>query len=156
VRRPRIPAKLPSVHLSLPREVRLPRIGRPRLRRPQFRPLTFERLQAASDPVGFFFYVLMFAAVLAFFAGASASGLLMLFTGASLHVFRSSVEELAAKRRREAEHAARKREVRLRSHRIAQRRVSEAKATPLPASSPEFRVSAAARAPRERRRVSVR
>jgi len=131
-------------------------MGLPRLRRPQFKPLTFERLQAASDPVGFFFYVLMGAAVLAFFAGATGTGLLMLFAGAGLHVFRSSVEELATKRRRQAENAARKREVRLRSHRIAQRRVSEAKATPLPASSPEFRVSAAARAPRERRRVSVR
>jgi hypothetical protein len=151
VRRPQLPAKLPSVHLSLPREVRLPR-----MRRPRFRPLTFERMQAASDAVGFFFYLLMFVAVLAFFAGATGTGLLMLFVGAGVHVFRSSVEELAAKRRRQAEHASRRREVRLRSHRNAQRRVSEAKATPLPASSPEFRVTATARVPRERRRVSVR
>jgi hypothetical protein len=154
--RPRLPS-IPVPSISLPR---LGRPSLPRPHRPHFRPLTFERLQGMSAPVGFFFYLLMFVAVVAIFAGATGTGLLMLFAGAGLHVFRSSVEELGAKRRRRAEHAARKREVRLRSHRTAQRRAREAKAaaaaTPIPASSPEFRVTAAARAPRQRRRVSVR
>jgi hypothetical protein len=155
MRRPQLPAKLPGLRLPAPR-LRLPRPGRP-----NFRPLTFERLQAASGPVGFFFYLLMFVAVLAIFAGASGTGLLMLLAGAGLHVFRSSVEELGAARRARAEQADRKREVRLRSHRTAQRRAREAQAAAVamptaPVPEPEFRVTAAPPQPRRRPRVSVR
>jgi hypothetical protein len=83
--------------------------------------LDLDELQQLSEPLGFFFYLLMFVAVLAFFAGATGTGVVMLIAGAGLHVVRGSIEELAAERRAQAE---RKREVRLRSHR-APRKVRE-------------------------------
>jgi hypothetical protein len=121
----------------------------PRLPRPSFRPPTFERLQEMSGPLGFFFYLLMFVAVLAIFTGDTGAGVLALLAGAGLHVVRSSVEEVSAQRRARAE---RKREVRLRPHRAARARAAQPR--PAPSAPPEIRITAAA--PRARRRANVR
>jgi hypothetical protein len=127
------------------RRPQLPRLSRPALRMP-----TLERLLELSGPLGFFFYLLMFVAVLAIFTGATATGVLMLVAGAAVHVVRSSAEELADQRRARAE---RKREVRLRSHRAA-RRAREAELQPSADGEPAIRVTAAQ--PRQRRQVSAR
>jgi hypothetical protein len=122
----------------------------PALSRPSFALPTLERLQGISGPLGFFFYLLMFVAVLAIFSGDTGVGVLILLAGAGLHVVRSSVEELSAQRRMRVE---RKREVRLRSNRTA-RRTREAELRAAGAAPPEIRVTAAA--PRARRRATVR
>jgi hypothetical protein len=104
-----------------------------------------------SETLRFFFYLLMFVALLAIFTGATGSGIVMLIAGAAVHVVRSSLEEVAARRQARRERGERKREVRLREHRAA-RRAREAAAKPVvttPAAE-EIRVTAAS--PRGRRR----
>ncbi|MGD9734193.1 MAG: hypothetical protein AB7V58_01090 [Solirubrobacterales bacterium] len=105
--------KLPSVRIA---SVRLPSLPRPRLPR-----LDLEDPGKLSGDLRFFFYLLMFVALLAIFAGASGTGVVMLLAGAALHVLRSSLEEVAAQRRARRERAERKKQVRLRSHRAAHR-----------------------------------
>jgi hypothetical protein len=88
-----------------------------------------------TEPLRFFFYLLMFVALLAAFAGATDTAVLMLLAGATLHVVRFSLEETAARRAARRERG--KRQVRLRSHRVAARRARV---------DEEIRVSAASQA----------
>jgi len=150
----------PQMHLPdirLP-EIKLPRVKAPHLRVPNLRVPSLRvrgaRVQGlrlpqldVDDPgrlsghLQFFFYLLMFVALLAIFAGATGTGVVMLIAGAALHVLRSSLEEVAAQRQVRRERAERKKQVRLRSHRAARKARSEE----------EIRVTAApaaAKAPR--------
>jgi hypothetical protein len=102
--------RLPNLRLH---ELRLPSPSLPRV--------DLDDPRRFAEPLQFFFYLLMFAALLAIFTGATGSGVLMLIAGAALHVVRSSLEELAAQRRARRERGERKRQVRLRSHRVARR-----------------------------------
>jgi hypothetical protein len=152
--------RLPSSRLlNLRRlDLRRPNLRRPsmpslRLRKPE---LDLDRPRRYTEPLQFFFYLLMFVALLAIFSGATGSGVAMLIIGAALHVARSSLLEIAAQRQARRERAGRKRQVRLRSHRTA-RQAREAGAPPAPAATPtprlqpaapEIRVSAARRRPR--------
>lgn len=108
--------KLPSVRLPRPRlpQPRLPNLRVRGLRRPQ---LDLDDPQRLAQSLQFFFYLLMFVALLAIFSGATGTGVLMLIAGAALHVVRSSLVELAAQRQARRERGERKRQVRLRSHR---------------------------------------
>ncbi len=140
--------KLPSVRVPSPRlpSVRLPRLGGSLglrgfrvqgLRRPR---LDVDDPGRLSGHLQFFFYLLMFVALLAIFAGATGTGVVMLIVGAALHVLRSSLVEVAAQRQARRERAERKKPVRLRSHRAAQRARTEEKirvtAAPRAASAP--------------------
>lgn len=105
--------RLPDLHLP---EVRL--------RRPAIHlsfDLDLDDPRRLAEPLQFFFYLLLFVALLAIFTGATATGVLLLIAGAGLHVLRSSLEEVAAQRRARRERGERKREVRLREHRAARR-----------------------------------
>jgi hypothetical protein len=150
--------KLPSVRVP---SLRVPKVRLPRLRGGDFRlqGLRLPRLDVdepgrLSGHLQFFFYLLMFVALLAIFAGSTGTAVVMLIAGAALHVLRSSLEEVAAQRQARRERAERKKPVRLRSHRAAQRARAEeeirvtaapaAKAPPRVASAP--RPAAAARA----------
>jgi hypothetical protein len=140
----RLPRSLSS--LRRPDLPSLPHLRRPsmpsvRLRRPE---LDLDQPRRYTEPLRFFFYLLMFVALVAVFSGADGTGVVMLIAGAALHVARSSLEELAAQRQARRERAGRKRQVRLRSHRAA-RQAREAGAP-----APEIRVGAA----RSRRRVA--
>lgn len=106
--------RVPSIRLPSPR---LPKV-RVDLRWPQ---LDLDDPGRLAGHLQFFFYLLMFVAPLAIFAGATGTGVAMLIAGAALHVFRSSLEEVAARRQARRERAERKRQVRLRSHRAARR-----------------------------------
>jgi hypothetical protein len=115
--------RLPDFHLS---EIHLPHL-------PWAPSLDLDDPQRLAEPLQFFFYLLMFVALLAILSGATGTGVLMLIAGAGLHVLRSSLEEVAARRRSQRERSEHKREVRLREHRAA-RRAREA--APKPAPSP--------------------
>ena len=156
--------RLPSFSL---REIHLPRLPRVelrgiRLRRPTIRvsfALDLDDPERLGQPLRFFFYLLMFVAVLAILSGATGTGVLMLIAGAALHVLRSSLEEVAARRRARRERGERKREVRLREHRAARRaREAAPKAAPKvapakPAVNPaeQIRVTATPRLSTRRR-----
>ncbi len=78
-------------------------------------------MQELNGALQFFFYLLMFVALLAIFTGATGVGILMLVAGAALHVARASIAEVAAAHQARRERAERKREVRLRPHRTARK-----------------------------------
>ncbi|HYC80321.1 MAG TPA: hypothetical protein VEB65_00965 [Solirubrobacterales bacterium] len=122
--------RLPDFRLPDLPEVKLPSVRVPNL--------DLDDPGRLSGDLQFFFYLLMFVALLAIFAGASGTGVVMLIAGAALHVCRSSLAELAARRRARRERAGRKKQVRLRSHRAAQRAQAAAEirvtATPRPAT----------------------
>jgi hypothetical protein len=160
--RDRLPAfRLPEIHLPhLPRVTRLESRDI-RLRRPTVHlslTLDLDDPRRLGQPLQFFFYLMMFVALLAIFSGATGTGILMLIAGAGLHVLRSSLEEVAARRRSRRERGERKREVRLREHRAA-RRAREAARKPAPARSivapaaEEIRVVATPRLSARRRQV---
>ncbi len=132
--------RLPELRLP---HLRLPsvRIGRPRV--------DLDDPRRTTEPLRFFFYLLMFAALLAVFVGATGTAVLMLLAGAALHVVRSSLEETAAQRQARRERGERKRQVRLRSHRTASKAREGGTASPArapqSAAAAEIRVSAAPR-----------
>jgi hypothetical protein len=139
---------------------RLPDFRLPDVRVPSLPRLDLDDPGRFTEPLQFFFCLLMFVALVAVFAGATATGVVMLVVGAALHVVRSSLEELAAQRQARRERADRKRQVRLRSHRVA-RRAQDAGAQPAarpvakPAASAEVRVAATPRlSPRRRPAVA--
>ena len=157
--------KLPSVRVP---SVRLPALRLPSLRVRGFHVHGLRWPQLDVDDPGrlaghlqFFFYLLMFVALLAIFAGATGTGVLMLIAGAALHVVRSSLEEVAAQRQARRERAERKKPVRLRSHRAAQRARAEEeiRVTPAPrvAAPPRAAVPPVSATPRlsTRRRPAV-
>jgi hypothetical protein len=116
-------------------------MGRPRI--------DWDDPRSFTQPLQFFFYVCMLVALLAFFSGAIGSGVLLLLASAGLHVARSSIEEVAARRAARRERGERKRQVRLRSHRAA-RQAREAGAAKTaarslaePAAAEPIRVGAA-------------
>jgi hypothetical protein len=123
--------KLPSVRLPSPRlrRPRLPELRVRGLRRPQ---LDLDDPQRLAQPLQFFFYLLMFVALLAIFSGATGTGVLMLIAGAALHVVRSSLTELAAQRQARRERGERKRQVRLRSHRARRAAAEEIRVSTTP------------------------
>lgn len=136
----RLPDRLPALHLPerFP-ELRLPSLRVPdlrRLRRPSLRmrppEIDYDDPRRFTEPLQFFFYLLMFVALLAILTGATATGVLLLIAGAGLHVVRSSLEELAAQRRARRERGERKRQVRLRSHRAARKAREEIRVTAAP------------------------
>jgi len=149
--------RLPSLRLPDLRRLKLrrPSMSSVHLRKPE---LDLDQPRRYTEPLQFFFYLLMFVALLAIFSGATGSGVAMLIAGAALHVVRSSLVEIAAQRQLRRERAGRKRQVRLRSHRTArQAREGGARPAPAPApkptprlqpAAPEIRVTAAPRRPR--------
>lgn len=158
--------------LKLP-GVRVPRVRRPNLRAPRIRGLRVHGLRRPridvenpsrlSGHLQFFFYLLMFVALLAIFAGAGGVGVVMLIAGAGLHVLRSSLEEVAAQRQARRERAERKgKQVRLRSHRAARRaqaaaEIRVARAPQVAAAEPAAVAAPSVAAPRlsSRRRPAV-
>jgi hypothetical protein len=123
--------RLSNFHLP---ELRVPSLQVRGLRRPR---LDLDDPRRLAGPLQFFFYLLMFVALLAVLSGATGTGVAMLVVGAALHVVRSSLAEVAARRQVRRERDERKRQVRLRSHRIAQRAAQEAKpARPAPRRHP--------------------
>jgi len=155
--------RLPNLRLPA---LRLPSFRIPALRRPSLRlrpEIDLDDPRRFTEPLQFFFYLLIFVALLAILTGATGTGILMLIAGATVHVARSSLEEVAAQRQARRERGERKRQVRLRSHR-ATRKEREAPARPAPKppakpapklepAAPEIRVSAAPRAAPRRRPV---
>jgi hypothetical protein len=130
--------RLPAIRLP---ELRLPhlrppsvRIGRPEVDRDDPRRTT--------EPLQFFFYLLMFVALLSVLTGATGTGVLMLVVGSVLHVVRSSLEETAAQRQAQRERAERKRQVRLRSHRAARKPREETRVSAAPRLKPRRAASA--------------
>jgi hypothetical protein len=115
--------RLPELHLP---HLRLPsvRIGWPKV--------DLDDPSRLTEPLQFFFYLLMFVALLAILTGASGTGVLMLVVGSLLHVVRSSLEETVAQRQARRERAERKRQVRLRSHRAARKPDEEIRASATP------------------------
>jgi hypothetical protein len=150
----RLPSRPPELHLPSLQVPDLRRLPRPslralRLRRPE---IDYEDPSRLTEPLKFFFYLLMFVAFLAFVTGATGSGVLLLVAGAALHVVGSSLEEIAARRRAQRERGERKRQVRLSSHRAARRRT----ATPPPRVTAQPRAVAPARAAAQPRASSAR
>lgn len=148
--------RLPNLRLP---ELRLPSFRIPTVRRPHLRlrpEIDFDDPRRFTEPLQFFFYLLLFVALLAILTGATGTGILMLVAGGAVHVARSSLEEVAAQRQARRERGERKRQVRLRSHR-GPRKAREAPERPAPPrapkpapklepAAPEIRVSAVPRA----------
>lgn len=131
---------------------RLPAIHLPQLRLPQLRlpAVDLDDPRRFTEPLRFFFYLLMFVALLAVLTGATGTGVLMLVVGAALHVVRSSFEETAAQRRARRERSERKRQVRLRSHRKAREEIRVSATPRLQARRPPAPQPDAAPAPKQR------
>jgi hypothetical protein len=132
--------------LGLPK-FRLPSL---RLRTPSIRlRLDLDDPRRFSEPLQFFFHLLMFVSLLAIFAGATGTGVVMLIAGAVVHVARASLVEIAAQRQARRERSERKRAVRLRSHRAARKAREAPAAQPAasarPAAAAEIRVTATPR-----------
>lgn len=127
--------RLPAIHLP---QIRIPRLGLPKV--------DLDDPRRFTEPLQFFFYLLMFVAMLAILTGATGTGVLMLIAGSALHVLRSSLEETAARRQARRERNERKRQVRLRSHRPPRktREAPSARPAPQPAAE-QIRASAAPR-----------
>jgi hypothetical protein len=120
--------RLPAIRVP---ELRLPHLRRPSVRmgRPK---VDLEDPRRTTEPLQFFFYLLMFVSLLSILTGATGTGVVMLVVGSVLHVVRSSLEETAAQRQARRERAERKRQVRLRSHRTARKARDEIRVSATP------------------------